>query len=152
MGLSIWLKTLAAACIVTTVSGAVAEERIFVMLDHARVMDLSAPASTVILGNPAIADATVFDSSRLVITGKSYGTTNLLVMGQDGEQISSNTITVTAADQRLVTVHRGTARESYDCSPNCQPSLVLGDTAEKFDQIEQQIIKRASASGDAPRQ
>lgn len=133
------------------VGPAAAEERVFVTLDHAKILELEAPASTIILGNPGIADATVFDRSKLVITGKSYGTTNLVVIGEDGEQVQSNTITVRADDDRLVTVHRGIARESYDCSPNCQPSLVLGDSTERFDMIEQQISKRSGSTGDTQR-
>lgn len=123
-------------------SPASAEERVFVMLDHAKIMRLDGPAKTIILGNPAIADATVFDNTTLVITGKSYGTTNLLVLDEDGTEITNSAITVRAADQRLVTVHRAGSRESFDCSPNCQPSLVLGDNSETFESINSQISDR----------
>ncbi len=123
-----------------------AEERILVTLDHAKILRLEGEASTVILGNPAIADATVFNKSMLVITGKSYGSTNLVILDEEGQEISVNTISVKAADDRLVTVHRGNARKSYECAPNCQPSLVIGDEATSFEAINTQISNRIAIS------
>lgn len=138
------LTGLAVAALST--GAAQAEERILVTLDHAKILRLEGEASTVILGNPAIADATVFNKSMLVITGKSYGSTNLVILDEEGQEISVNTISVKAADDRLVTVHRGNARESYECAPNCQPSLVIGDATTSFEAINTQISNRIAIS------
>ena len=40
----------------------------------ARILRISAPAATVIIGNPGVADVTIQDPQTLVLTGKSYGT------------------------------------------------------------------------------
>ena len=123
-----------------------AEERVFVTIDQAKIMKLGGDASTIILGNPAIADATVFNKSMLVITGKSFGTTNLVVLDANGDEIASNLVTVRADDGRMVTVHKGTARESFDCAPTCQPSMALGDVSTSFEQLNSQISSRIAIS------
>src|ERR1019366_2351496 len=69
---------LLAAVAVTAVLVAVpARADITVGVDRAQVLRVSRPADVFIVGNPAIADATVQDSQTLVITGKSFGSTNI---------------------------------------------------------------------------
>ena len=59
-----------------------------IVVDRAKVMHISRPAATVIIGNPAIADATIQDNQTLIITGRSYGTTNLIVLDSAGQPIA----------------------------------------------------------------
>ena len=110
-----------------------AQEPIFVTVDQARVMQISRPADTVIIGNPAIADAVIRDTQTLVITGRSYGTTNLIVLDVDGQPIADELLTVQAADDFLVTVYVGGKRATYSCTPACQPTVAVGDDLELFD-------------------
>ena len=51
-----------------------------VMIDHARVVKLPERTQTVIVGNPSIADVTVQRNGIMVVTGKSYGVTNLIAL------------------------------------------------------------------------
>ncbi len=72
---------------------AVAEKQpVIVTVDRAKVFRISSPASTVIVGNPAIADATVEDDVTLVLTGRSFGVTNLIVLDHEGNPIVDETI------------------------------------------------------------
>ena len=64
---------------VATAPGAFAAEPLSVMIDHAKVMHISRPAEVVIVGNPGIADATIQDQQTLIVTGRSFGSTNLIV-------------------------------------------------------------------------
>lgn len=126
-----------------------AAEAIEITVDHAKVMRVSKPASTVIIGNPGIADATVQDATTLIITGKSFGVTNMIILGEDGEPIADTLLTVKAEAVNAVTVYRRTDRVTYSCSPNCERSLVLGDDAGAFGQVQTQVQQRNSfASGD----
>ena len=50
-----------------------AKEPISVVVDRAKLVRIDAAAHTVIVGNPAIADATVYDAKTLVITGRPTG-------------------------------------------------------------------------------
>ena len=86
-------------------------EPISVMVDRAKVMRISRPADVVIVGNPAIADATIQDNKTLIITGRSFGSTNLIVLDSDGQAIADEIITVGASDDQVVTVFNRAAAE-----------------------------------------
>jgi hypothetical protein len=135
-----------------------AADTVKVELDQARIYRLAAPASTIIIGNPAIADATLQDAQTLIVTGRAYGQTNLIVLDDQGETVTDAQLAVTAASESLVTVYKGAKRLSLSCLPDCQPATVPGDTADHFTGILGQVAKHngagngstaASASGAA---
>jgi hypothetical protein len=80
----------------------------------------------------------------LVLTGKSYGRTNLIALDSTGALVAESMISVQAPTDSVVTVQRGLDRESYSCTPNCQPSLLLGDAAKYFDQVGGQAGQRST--------
>lgn len=100
-----------------------------VKVNMARILRISAPANTVIIGNPNVADVTIQDSQTLVLTGKSYGQTNMIVLDARGEAIADTMIEVVQAQADIVTVYMGSARTSFSCAPVCQPTIMLGDDA-----------------------
>ncbi|MBI4921176.1 MAG: pilus assembly protein N-terminal domain-containing protein [Devosia nanyangense] len=102
-------------------------EPISVKVNMARILRISAPAATVIIGNPGVADVTIQDPQTLVLTGKSYGQTNLIVLDNMGNPVADTMITVVQAQTDLVTVYLGTARTTLSCAPICQPTIMLGD-------------------------
>lgn len=114
-----------------------------VYLDHAKVIRLPERAQTVIVGNPFIADVTVQRNGILVVTGKAYGATNLIALDPDGLLLAESMISVKAPADSVVVVQRGLARESYSCTPGCQPSLRLGDSAEYFGAVGAQATQRS---------
>jgi Flp pilus assembly secretin CpaC len=113
-----------------------------VMIDHAKVVKLPDKTQTVIVGNPIIADLTVQRNGILVVTGKSYGVTNLIALDAGGALLTESLISVQAPNESLVTVQRGLERESYSCTPNCQPSLLLGDANKYFNEVGGQAGQR----------
>ncbi len=124
-------------------------EPISVMVDRAKVMRISRPADVVIVGNPAIADATIQDNKTLIITGRSFGSTNLIVLDSDGQAIADEVITVGASDDQVVTVYSLGARRTYSCTPNCSPTLAIGDTPGVFDSVNSQIQAHGTLSEGA---
>ena len=96
----------------------------------ARVLRLSAPAATVIIGNPAVADVTIQDPQTLVLTGKSYGRTNMIILDSRGDPIADTIVEVNQLVSDTVTVFMGTQRTSLSCSPSCQPTIMMGDDTE----------------------
>jgi len=140
--------TLMTGLMIFTLSNqAFAEQVIEVTVDHAKVMRVPRPASTVIIGNPGIADATVQDNTTLVITGKSFGVTNLIVLDDKGDSIADALLTVKGERVNAVTVYRRTARETFSCSPNCERSLALGDGDDAFGSVRQQVEQRNGFAG-----
>jgi Flp pilus assembly secretin CpaC len=121
---------LAAVVSVATLAPALAvaqDEPISVKANMARILRISAPASTVIIGNPGVADVTIQDPQTLVLTGKSYGQTNLIVLDSMGNPIADTLVEVIQAQADLMTVYLGNARTTLVCSPTCQPTIMLGD-------------------------
>lgn len=112
-----------------TVVPAAAEtsEPISVKVNMARILRISAPAATVIIGNPGVADITIQDPQTLVLTGRSYGQTNLIVLDSAGNPVADTIVSVVQGQADTVTVYMGTARTTLACQPVCQPMIMLGD-------------------------
>ncbi|KQT83055.1 pilus assembly protein N-terminal domain-containing protein [Aurantimonas sp. Leaf443] len=140
------LLALAAAC----GPAASAETMIEVLIDHARIVEIDRPATTVIVGNPAIVDVEVLNSERLVLTGRSYGITNLVVLDDKGRMIVDEQVGVQSFEDRTVRVYRQSSRMTYACVPNCQPTVTIGDNVDAFDEAAKQYQSRESmAKGSA---
>jgi Flp pilus assembly secretin CpaC len=131
-----------------------AAEPITVMLDQATITKLPGRVSTIVIGNPLIADVSVQAGGLLVVTGKGYGTTNLIALDRTGAVLTERSIEVVGAQDTVVFVYRGMNRESYSCAPNCERRITLGDGPEFFSQTLAQTATRASqaqAQGPAAR-
>lgn len=96
------------------------EDVIRVFMDHARILKLDRNVSKVIIGNANVADVTVSDPQTIVLTGKSYGTTNLVILDQDGEAIVDERILVSVDEANTLRVFKQTTRSVYSCSPACE--------------------------------
>jgi Flp pilus assembly secretin CpaC len=103
---------------------------ISVNVNMARILRLSGPAATVIVGNPGIADVTIQDPRTLILTGKAYGQTNLIVLDASGEPVADTLVEVVQMQASTVTVFQGANRTSLACSPVCQSTVMLGDSTD----------------------
>src|SRR6185436_2194480 len=63
---------------------AFAAESLGIELDQATIMKLPEKVSTIVVGNPLIADVAVQSGGLVVVTGKGYGSTNLIVLDRSG--------------------------------------------------------------------
>jgi len=104
-----------------------AAEPVSVKVNMARVLKINAPAATIIVGNPGVADVTIQDPQTLILTGKSYGETNLIVLDSGGNAIADTVVEVVQAQSDVLTMYQGAKRQSMSCSPVCQPMIMLGD-------------------------
>lgn len=103
---------------------------IVISLDRARIIKVPDGTQTLIIGNPLVADVTMLKGNgSMIITGRSFGVTNLISLDSGGKPIDEATIKVTPPEQSLV-VMRGTQQESYSCNPRCSPVVTLGDDAK----------------------
>ena len=98
-----------------------------VSVNMARILRIGSPAATVIIGNPGIADVTIQDPQTLILTGRSYGVTNLIILDSVGNPVADLVVEVVQQQAGLVTVYQGAARTTLSCEPNCQPVIMLGD-------------------------
>lgn len=106
-----------------------------VRLDEATIVRLASPAQTLVIGNPAIADAIVHNGSLIIVTGKSFGTTNLIAIDRGGQVVIERQIEVQQPQSGTLTVQRGDELETYSCSPICRRSPVIGDTQKVFNDV-----------------
>ncbi|SDA95931.1 pilus assembly protein N-terminal domain-containing protein [Sinorhizobium sp. NFACC03] len=102
------------------VAAAAENDMMRVYMDHARVLKLDRPVSKVIIGNADVADATVADARTIVITGRNFGTTNLVILDQDGNAIVDERILVSIDEGNTVRVYKQTSRTVLSCTPNCE--------------------------------
>ncbi|MFC0240039.1 pilus assembly protein N-terminal domain-containing protein [Rhodopseudomonas telluris] len=108
------------------------EETISVNVDQAKLIRLPQNISTLVVGNPLIADVTMQPGGMVVVTGKGYGATNVIAMDRKGAVIADRLIQVEGPMDKVVTVYRGVERESYSCMPVCQRRITLGDSEPYF--------------------
>ena len=99
-----------------------------VYMNSARVLKLDRPVSKVIVGNAEVADATVADSKTIVLTGRAYGTTNLVLLDADGNAIVDERILVSIDESSTVRVFKSTERTVLSCTPNCEEHAQTGAT------------------------
>ena len=118
-----------------------ARGELVVAVNRAKVIKLPEKTQTVIIGNPGVADIAIQKSGLVVLTGKSFGVTNFIALDASGGMIGESMVSVTAPTDSTVMVQRGLERQTYSCTPICQPSVALGDAngyfAETKGQIEQ---------------
>ncbi len=139
-----WL--LGALVLIAIATPTVAAEPIVVALDQARIIKLPDRAATVVIGNPLIADLSLQHSGIGVITGKSYGSTNVVALDRAGAVLMERTIEVTGPSDPIVVVYRGATRETYSCTPDCSRRLTLGDFPDYFDKTLSEITTRDAQS------
>jgi len=133
--------------------GWAAGKDIEVLMDQATILRLERTAAEIVVGNPSIADVSVQSSKTIVLTGKSFGATNLIVIDPQGKVIINRRVVVQEPLGGYVTLYRGKNRETLHCSPNCEKPLVIGDESDYFDMLAKEIrtkqaIGQSSAEGE----
>jgi hypothetical protein len=107
-------------------------EPVTVSLDQAKLVKLPDRTSTLVIGNPLIADAAVQAGGVVVLTAKSYGMTNMVALDRNGATLVEYPIQVVGPADAVVVVFRGTERESYSCATDCERRVTLGDSAAYY--------------------
>lgn len=136
------LLAAAGSCLAQTRTG----EDLIVNYDQSQLVKLSRPAAEIIIGNPSIADVSVQNGSLLVVTGKTFGITNMIILDAQRNVILDQRILVKRDEAKVVNLMRGTQRQSYNCTPQCNPSIVIGDEDAYFDSVAKASEKKMGFS------
>lgn len=132
------LALLTAAAVMGAIGIEATEARaddLVVVYDQSQLLRLPRPASEIIIGNPSIADVTVQGGNLLVITGKTFGLTNIIALDAERNVIQDQRVLVQRDDRRMVNLHKGGLRQTFSCTPNCSPTLTIGDDTAYFDMV-----------------
>ena len=114
------LMVVSAAAAAFAMLPATASEPIQVLMNQAKIVKLARPADTIVVGNPEIADASVQDASTIVLTGKGFGVTNLVILDQDGVPIVDEQIVVSRQTTNSVRIYRRSEIQTLSCTPYCE--------------------------------
>ena len=116
---------LAASGLAVGVTGAaLAQSRpLNIEVDRSTRVQLRAPAGSVIVANPKIADVTVVDANTLFITGKGYGVTEIVAVDALGRPLFQSQVVVSAGSAGSVRVWRGAQATEMACGSSCSPSV-----------------------------
>ena len=137
---------LALALALPMAHGALADTEITVMADQARMISVPGEPGTVVVGNPNIADVTL-QGTNAFIHGRNYGSTNIIFIDREGNQLATLDVRVTNGAGREVNVFKAGSRFSYTCSGTCESASQVGDNNDYFKIIgEQNTLKGGLAT------
>ena len=130
---------LAALAVAPTRSNA---NELIVKFDQSQIIKLPRPVTEIIIGNPMIADVAIQSSNLLVVTGKSFGLTNLIALDADRNVIVDLRVMVQRDNNRLLFLSKGGKRETYNCTPQCNPTITVGDDNAFFEQTSRNAERK----------
>lgn len=143
------MRIMLAAVLAAAVAAPASADQIWLTMDQVRGYALKSPASQIVVGNPAIADIKVQDTSRLLLFGKAPGMTNLLVLDADGNEIENLVVRVRSNNVSMLTLQKGVQRLSLNCMTTCDPTVTIGDTNTVFTETSSQIDLKGAQARDA---
>jgi Flp pilus assembly secretin CpaC len=139
-------------CVAASLTAAPARaDDLIVKFDQSQLLRLPRPAAEIIIGNPAIADVSIQTGNLLVVTGKSFGITNIIALDAERNVIQDQRILVRRDENKVVNVYRASERMSMNCAPQCNIQIVPGDDLMYFNRAktasEQKIGFSEGAAG-----
>lgn len=137
-------RIFAAAAIFIAATQTAAAEQLWLTMDQVRPYKLDNPAHSIVVGNPGIADVTVQDNTNVLLFGKAPGLTNIYVFDDKGEAVKNLVIRVRTPSSDMLTVHRGAARTTYNCTTNCEVTVTVGDAESSFSSVSSQVQNKFS--------
>lgn len=119
---------------------------LIVRYDQSQLLRLSRPVSEIIIGNPSIADVAVQGGNILVVTGKTFGITNIIALDQERNVIQDQRVIVERDENRMVNLHKAGQRQTYACTPNCSPTMTIGDDTAYFETVNKHAVTKTKFS------
>ncbi len=144
------LVAVAALAATALVADALAEDLI-VKFDQSQILRLPRPAAEIIVGNPSIADVAIQAPNILVITGKSFGITNIIALDGERNVIQDQRVAVRRDETSVVNLHKGISRHTFACTPQCNPTITIGDDVGYYGAVlKESKEKLAFSEGGGP--
>lgn len=106
-----------------------------VKYDQSQLLRMPRDVADVIIGNPTIADVSIQGGNLLVITGKSFGVTNIIALDRDRNIVQDQRVVVQSDTSGVVTVMHGLKRQTLNCAPQCNPTITVGDDPAMFTEV-----------------
>jgi hypothetical protein len=130
------------------VAAAQSATSITVKADQATLVAISGDPATVVVGNSLFADVSM-KQGMIVIHGRHFGTTNVIVLDQEGAQLASFEVNVVRGGSQNVTIYKAGSAFSYLCAPACESALQVGDDADYYGSINSGVSQKLQLSAGA---
>ena len=130
-----WFVAAAIAATVMVSAPIAKADDLIVRYDQSQLLRMPRPVAEIIIGNSSIADVTVQGGNMLVVTGKTFGITNIIALDAEKNVIQDQRVIVERDEKSVVNLSRAGMRQSYSCTPNCSPTLTIGDDTAFFDLV-----------------
>ncbi len=131
-----------------------AYEPLFVRQGSAKILKLRSSATDVIIADPSIADVSIQTANKIVLIGKKYGTTQLIVMSDDSVLIDSEVVVSSANQSSVVSVFSGgksgVIERSFACYKRCASSSLVSSAEGGGGQAITVTLGNNAAGGEAP--
>jgi len=88
---------------------------------EARLEAVAEPFDTVVVGDPAVVTTSVVSATALVLTARSTGRTNIMLLDPDGTVQAKWSVLVGEGNRHRATIYRGVDRSVISCTPECRP-------------------------------
>lgn len=144
----VWAVRFALCGLLVAGQGAMAAT-LSVPIDQSTPLALPAGARNVMVGNPAIADINVLDDHNVVVLGRSYGVTNLLVTDARGRTLVNHQIVVSAPEVNRISMYRGNRVDNYACSPRCERTPMPGEQTGPYNDYAQAYVGYSGRTNEA---
>jgi Pilus formation protein N terminal region len=145
-----WSLLAGAATIFVMAGQVYAGQPITLLTDRSTMITVSAEPSTVVVGNPSIADVSL-NGKQVFLHGHAFGDTNLTILDANGNVLADFDVTVGNDGPNQIAIFKGGAkveRYSYTCAPYCEVTMQVGDPFGWTDSVvTENSMKNALATG-----
>lgn len=126
-----------------------AAQQIVLVNDQAQIVTLAESPSTVIVGNPSIADVTT-EGRMLFFHPRGFGVTNVIALDPEGKKLGDYVVNIVYDNRYTVSMYSPTGRSTFNCQRDCETTMRIGDRQQYFDIYNTQAgNKNSLATGQA---
>jgi len=144
---------LMAAALMSSAAPAAAEQKVITIYsDQAKVLPIKGEPKIAIVGNPMYTDAKI-DQGLLVLQGRHFGTTNVVVIDANGKELADYQVTVQQTPHARVTVYQAGGPVTFTCGHSCETTLEVGDSLDHFSAVQKEMQSKyqlATGAVDKP--
>lgn len=129
MGRSIRVLSLSLGLALAAGMAVAAAGSLTVEINDSQRIGLYGAAANVIVGDPNVADVSMLDTRSVIVTGKGYGSTHVMVFDGTGRTLLDRRVVVVAPREGHVTLYKGAVAADYSCTPRCQAAASASSSA-----------------------
>jgi len=121
------------------------DSSITVKADQATLVALQGDPATVVIGNALFADVSL-KKGMIVIHGRQFGTTNVIVLDKDSTELAHFELHVVRGGSQNLTIYKAGSAYSHVCAPVCESALQVGDNADHFNNVNSAMSTKLGLS------